>query len=78
MASYLGLHYRPPIDKWFNLTSDEFCHLLITFVNSLDPDQARQKVSPDLDLNCFTLIMFLKELFEKLNFENSQQMTTEA
>ena len=23
--------------------SGKFCHLLITFVNSLDPDQARQK-----------------------------------
>ena len=25
------------------------CCLLITFANSLDPDQARQKVKPDLD-----------------------------
>ena len=24
-------------------------HLLITFVNNLDPDQDRQNVSPDLD-----------------------------
>ena len=31
-----------------------FCHLLITFANSLDPDQARQNVWPDLDLNCLT------------------------
>ena len=29
----------------------DFCHLLITFANSLDPDQARQKVRPDLDPN---------------------------
>ena len=28
--------------------------LLITFANSLDPDQARQKVRPDLDLNFLT------------------------
>ena len=33
---------------------DNFCHLLITFANSLDPDQARQNVGPDLDLNCLT------------------------
>ena len=31
------------------------CCLLITFANSLDPDQARQNVGPDLDLNCLTL-----------------------
>ena len=29
--------------------------LLITFANSLDPDQARQNVGPDLDPNCLTL-----------------------
>ena len=36
-------------------TSGYFCHLLITFANSLDPDQARQNVGPDLDPNCLTL-----------------------
>ena len=30
---------------------DNFCHLLITFANSLDPDQSRQNVAPDLDPN---------------------------
>ena len=34
--------------------SDNFCHLLIIFANSLDPDQARQNVAPDLDPNCLT------------------------
>ena len=34
--------------------SGDFCHLLITFANSWDPDQARQKVGPDLDPNCLT------------------------
>ena len=29
--------------------------LLITFANSLDPDQDRQNVGPDLDPNCLTL-----------------------
>ena len=32
-----------------------FRRLLISFVNSLDPDQARQNVGPDLDPNCLTL-----------------------
>ena len=32
--------------------SGDLCHLLITFANSLDPDQARQNVGPDLDPNC--------------------------
>ena len=35
-------------------TSVDFCCLLITFANSLDPDQARQNVGPDLDPNCLT------------------------
>ena len=30
-----------------------FCRLLITFANSLDPDQAPQNVGPDLDPNCY-------------------------
>ena len=32
----------------------DFCCLLITFANSLDPDQAGQNVRPDLDPNCLT------------------------
>ena len=34
--------------------SNNFCHLLKTFANSSDPDQARQNVGPDLDPNCLT------------------------
>ena len=34
--------------------ADNFCRLLITFENSLDPDQARQNVGHDLDPNCLT------------------------
>ena len=34
---------------------DDFCCLLITFANSLDPDQAQHLVSTDLDPNCLTL-----------------------
>ena len=32
-----------------------FCHLLVTFPNSLDPDHDRQNVGPDLDPNRLTL-----------------------
>ena len=39
---------------YFNSLSTE-CHLLITFANSLDPDQAGRNVGPDLDPNCLTL-----------------------
>ena len=35
--------------------SGYFCHLVKSFANSLDPDQDRQNVGPDLDLNCRTL-----------------------
>ena len=35
-------------------SSGDFCHLLIIFANSLDPDQAQQNVGPDLDPNCLT------------------------
>ena len=34
--------------------SEEFCHLLITFANSLDTDQDGHFVSPDLDPNHLT------------------------
>ena len=48
------------------LASRDFCRLLITFTNSLNPDQDRQNVGPDLDPNCLTLILFLKETFENI------------
>ena len=41
----------------------ETCHLLITFANSLDPDQGQQNVGPDLDPNCLCRTPF----FEKVN-----------
>ena len=49
--------------------SGDFCHLLITVAKSLDPDQARQNVGPDLDPNFLTLMVFLKDFFEKVNFK---------
>ena len=36
---------------------------LIKFTNSLVPDLARQNIVPDLDLNCLTLIIFLKDCY---------------
>ena len=48
------------------------CRLLKTFGNKLDPDQARHNVEPDLDSNCLTQMVFPKEYFEKVNFQNSQ------
>ena len=45
-----------------NLSAGEdFCHLLLTFVNSLVVDQAQLEVGPDLNPNCKTLMVFLKE-----------------
>ena len=44
--------------------SGDFCFLLIIFANSLDPDQGRQNVGPDLVSNLLTLI-FLEEIFLK-------------
>ena len=35
-------------------TRGDFCCLLKTFANSLDPDQARHNVGPDQDPNCLT------------------------
>ena len=45
------------IGKILNLfqTSGNFCCMLITFANSLDPDQDRPNVGSDLDPNSLTL-----------------------
>ena len=52
-----------------NLACSNSCHLLITFANSLDPDQDQQVKLFD------TLLVFLKEFLEKVNFEKNQQTT---
>ena len=50
--------------------SGKFCCPLITFANSLDPDQSPQNVGPGLDPKCVnTLMVFLKEFFKKVDFE---------
>ena len=43
------------------------CHLLTTFANNFDLD----KVRPDMD----SLMVFLKEFFEKVNFEKYHEAT---
>ena len=48
------------------------CCLLITFTNSLDPDQDEQYVSKQFD----TLKELMKEWIEKVSFEKNQLMTT--
>ena len=56
---------------------DIFCRLPITFANSVDPDQARHFVGPDLDPNCLTLMIFLKIIFlekkKEVNFEKENR-----
>ena len=37
------------------LATGDFCHLLITFANGLDPDQDHPNVGPDMDPNHLTL-----------------------
>ena len=51
------------------------CCLLITFANSLDTYQARQKIEPDVDPICLTLrwYIFMNFFFEKVDFEKNQQ-----
>ena len=53
------------------LASSNFCRLLITFANCLDPDQ-----DPDLDSNPDILLVLLKNFL--IFFIFSQQMTTKA
>ena len=52
------LKVNPPTLACLNSfpASGDFCRLLITFANSLDPDQARQNIGPVLNPNCFTLL----------------------
>ena len=38
-----------------SFSASGICHLLITFANSLNTDQARQNIGPDLDPKCLTL-----------------------
>ena len=42
--------------------------LNVIFANSLDPDQARQNVGPDLDPNCLTLRWYSLKIYLTNNF----------
>ena len=44
-------------------------HFTCVFANSLNPDQAGQNIGSELNPNYLTLMVFLKELFEKVDFE---------
>ena len=52
--------WKPDTSELFQIAY--YSCLLISFANSLDPDQARQNVGPDLDPNCLTLINCLTKL----------------
>ena len=48
--------------------------MLITFTNSLDTDQGRHNVDPDLDPNHVkVLIVVMKEFFEKANLKKNSR-----
>ena len=48
------------------------CRLLITFANSLDTDQARHNVGPDLGPNYLPFWLYYRNIcFEKVDFEKS-------
>ena len=52
------------------------CRLLITFANSLDPDQARPYGRAWSGSKLFdTLMVLLKEMFKNISFEKKQQTT---
>ena len=75
-TSYLNwVNYSDFISNSF-LASGNFCRLLTTFADSLDPYQECRSWSGSKLFD--TLILFLKEFFEKVNFEKSQQMTLKA
>ena len=55
--------------SWLKVNSlSTECPLLITFANSFNPDQARSNLFD-------TLMVFMKEFFEKADFEKNQQTT---
>ena len=54
-------------------TSGDFYCRLITFANSLDPDQAQQNVGPDLDPDYLTLDVIPKRFFWKVNFQKKKK-----
>ena len=65
-----------PVCKEFAPASSNLCFQLITVANSLDLDQARQDVGPDLDPNCLTLrVISCKKCSKKLILKKDRQTT---
>ena len=58
---------KQEIDLYSFLACNDFCLLLITFANSLDPEHDRQNVGPDLDTNSLTLLFVLILMIRFLN-----------
>ena len=74
MCVYMDFGTR--VISWIHLTlyipTSGNLVLLITFTNSLDPDQAQQNVEPNLGLICLTLMVFLKKFFPQKFLKNPQ------
>ena len=68
----LGLKVQKTLSNSF-LARGDFCRRLITFANSLDPDQDCQNVGPGLDTNRLTLRS--EKSFEKVNLIKSKHGT---
>ena len=62
---------------WLNSlpANSRFCHLLMIYANSLDPNQAQQNVRPDLDPRCLTLCYSEGIYSGGKKFENYLQTT---
>ena len=84
--SHYNLNLSPLITYGFQRTSFTFANDLLalcllelsadTVANRLVPDQAGHNVRPNLESKLFdALIVFLKEFFDNVNFENNQQTT---
>ena len=72
---FLRINFTDSFKPLFN--SLLYSRLLITFANSLDPDQDRQNVGPDPGPNHLTVLkVFMKELLKKLKFEKKSLWTT--
>ena len=52
--------------------SGDFCRLLITFANSLNPDKARQNGRSESKL-FDTLMVFLKDFLKKVNYKKKKK-----
>ena len=70
--SILGKGLRLKIVNPF-LTSGDKCGLLITFRNSLDPDQAWQTIESDLDQNCLPLLFYSWKIFWICKLKNNSR-----